>query len=330
MISLSAMKILFIADVWDTLDHARDSTLHLAAHASNELGFRCFWSTPADLFLLNGQLFARASELAKDAATLNAQSSASGVHPLSDYHSIHWRADPPVDLMTYQLWSLLMSAPKPLKIFPPPAALLSWNEKFSPTRFGDSAIPALVTHKTADLEKFAQKIFEKRAKLVLKPAGDAASRGVVLLSPPYTQETASKISEHFAKHGPWLVAQEFDVALLEKGETRAFIIDGKLEGVLGKKPSANQPIMSLDAVDEAKPTLKVVELTAPQKKIVEAVSKALSNEQILLSTIDFIGDRILEINVTSAGLLKWMDENGHELGKKYWHAVLKRCKAEAH
>ncbi|MBI3558614.1 MAG: hypothetical protein HY074_20285, partial [Deltaproteobacteria bacterium] len=50
--------ILFIGDPWETLDHDRDSTLHLARAARDGFGVRSHWALPENVFLQNGVLYA--------------------------------------------------------------------------------------------------------------------------------------------------------------------------------------------------------------------------------------------------------------------------------
>lgn len=315
-------EILFIGDAWDTLDHPNDSTLHLARAGREAFGLRSHWTLPENIFLQNGILYARTEGEIVD-STLKENGD---IREFRTFHSIHWRADPPVTLSTMRLWSLLAASCREpgVPFINSPHALLTWNEKFAPLRFRDWAISGVA----ADSERIWKNFFESsRAKgrqLVAKPTGDAASRGVQIL--PTNWDAASKaLTQLRAEHGPWLVIQEFEPNLMTLGETRVFIIDSEICGAINKMPNPKHMIMNLDVPAEERPRLSVAQLTSEQRTRALVVARALANEGVYLSTIDFIGERILEINVTSPGLINWLDERlerSEQLAHKYWRGVL--------
>ena len=54
-----ALSVLMIADSWHTLDHANDSSIHLALVARHHFNIRCFWTHIEDVFLNNNNLYAK-------------------------------------------------------------------------------------------------------------------------------------------------------------------------------------------------------------------------------------------------------------------------------
>lgn len=319
MTAASDREVLFLADPWETLDHPRDSTLGLAARRPH--GVRCHWGTPGEVVLDANRLFIRTLGTVTDTGLTGP----SEIRPLDSFHSVHWRADPPVDLRTLRLWTLLASAlpTSGPRFFNPPRALLTWNEKFSPTRFPEWSIPSLVS----DSEDAWKTFFDRKAgkKLLVKPSGDAASRGVRFV--PEDWAAALPMLRHARQtHGPWLVLQEFDETIFAEGETRVFLLNGKIHGAIRKTPHREQPIIDLDASGAERPELRMVDPTPQQRARAEAVGERLAADGVLLATLDLIGDRILEINVTSPGLVKWMDEQPgrpSRLADEYWKSVFK-------
>lgn len=313
--------ILIIGDPWETLDHPRDSSLHLMAVAAKQFHLRSHWAQPNGIFLRNGVLYARTDG---EVVERNIDSSKSQIREFGSFHSVHWRTDPPVTLATMRLWSLLSASggEKGVPFVNSPHALLTWNEKFAPTRFREWAIPSLA----ADAEHEWRGYFESRAgkQLVAKPVGDAASRGVQLL--PKTWDAAAGILRQMrAEHGAWLVLQEFDEALLSVGETRIFTLGREIVGTINKHPHPKRPIMNLDAPEDERPRLSMTEPTAEQRFRAHTIADALAAEGVYLATIDFIGDRILEINVTSPGLIAWIDQRlpeDQQIALKYWRGIV--------
>ena len=315
-----AHEILIIGDEWDTLDHPRDSSLYLCRVARQEFGLKTYWALAKDIFRDMGVLKVK----------LNGELGENGLTPIKNdtrallsFESIHWRVDPPVDLSTMRLWSLLAStvAANRVKLVNSPEALLKWNEKFAPVAFLEYAIVGLV----ADTEEAWKSFYEKHSakKLIAKPTGEAASRGVQFL-PTNWPEALETLRQMRRAHGPWLVVQEFQPEILTKGETRIFIVAGAVVAAMNKRPKPDHLIMNLDLPPEARPDLKLCEPTDAQRARATEVATTLAADGVYLATIDFIGDRILEINVTSPGLIAWVDERlpaNERIALKYWRGL---------
>ncbi|MEW6056754.1 MAG: hypothetical protein AB1540_09070 [Bdellovibrionota bacterium] len=311
--------ILIVGDPWETLDIPRDSTLYLTTVARNDFGMRSFWALPENLFFRNDRMFAKIS-----GEVVSEKLEANGIlKALDEFHSVHWRADPPVDLRTLRLWSLLdcyQASPfgSRTKLVNPPRALLSWNEKFSPLRFHEWAIASLVADSMFGFEAFFHSHPQKR--LIAKPAAEAASRGVQFL--PTTWQDASEILKQMqTEFGPWLVLQEFEASIIRHGETRVFLVAGEIAGAIQKNPKTEHVIMNLDAPPENQPTMKIAPLRPLQKERATFIGQTLAKEGVHLATLDFIGDKILEINVTSPGLIRWYDSQvgaSEKIATKYW------------
>lgn len=321
-----ANSVLFIGDSWNSLDHARDSSLHLARAAIRGFSARCHWATPSSVFFDRGELHVRVTGGLRAPAGA-APTSKEMLDPreevlrFSDLHSVHWRFDPPVDLQTTRLWSLAAATEAAEKFVNPLRALFEWNEKFSPLRFGSWAIPAFVSDSEMEWRRFLSE--HSGRKIVAKPVADAASRGVSIL--PADWDAARDVLRGLGeKHGPWIVLQEFDDSIRIQGETRAFFVSGAIRAALRKTPHPHHPVMSLDTDEKFRPKLELCKLDGEQQSRADTIARALKESGVHLATIDFIGPRILEINVTSAGLLGWVDaqEPSAQLAKHYWEAIL--------
>ena len=315
--------ILFIGDPWDTLDHDRDSTLHLARTAREDFKIHSHWALPENVFMQNGVLYVRTEGEVEDLAL----KPNGDIREFSTFHSVHWRVDPPVTLTTMRLWSLLASSggEKGVPFINSPQALLSWNEKFAPLRFRDWAIPGIASDAERAWKSYFDAAKAQGRQLVAKPSGDAASRGVQIL--PANWDAASRaLNQLRAEFGPWLLIQEFDQNLLTFGETRVFVLGGEICGAINKLPNPKHLIMNLDLPVEERPRLSVTDLSPEQAHRAQTIAKALADEGVYLATIDFIHERILEINVTSPGLINWLDERlepGARIARRYWQGIFR-------
>ena len=299
---------LFIADPWDTLEPTTETTLILARGAA-ELGIVCHWATPeqiscrGDRFIVSNPRPLLPGAMGLGPPLVD--------RPLLSYSSAHWRCDPPVTMLQMRFWSLLAGLVPRNFLWNSPHALLTWNEKYAPLRFHRWAIPTTVAQDSALFQAEHARLKDPQGRTVFKPAADAASRGVTLLADP------GELPALIDRHGPWPVLQAFD-ARIAAGETRVFLLKGSLSGALRKIPQAHAPIMGWDR-DEVKPHLQPAVLTALQKKRATTVGRALLEAGVHFATLDFIGARVLEVNVTSPGLVFALGaENARKLARDYW------------
>ncbi len=322
-----APSALFLADLWPTLDHINDSSLYLAHIGNSEFGIRSYWASAASLtYTGSSELTALAGRLTFKNREAIPKLSRLTRQPLRIFQSLHWRQDPPVNLQTYSLWTLLASvSPKARpRMFSEAKGLLHWHEKFSV--LSQTRMPTCVTADVLQAVEFLE-AHHKRGVL-LKPTNEAASRGVTLLSS--VKATARReIRNYFGKSSGHVILQVYDRRIHSLGETRVFLLDGRLVGALQKRPVRELPhVMSLDTGE--RPELSLIEPTAPQRALALSYGKKLRSAGIMLATLDFIGSSPLELNVTSPGLIKWYDSQQTQRDKiapKYWKACLRMIRS---
>src|SRR5581483_462259 len=97
--------------------------------------------------------------------------------------------------------------------------------------------------------------------------------GVQFLPSTWNEAREILIKLH-QEHGPWLILQEFEENLLSEGETRVFLIGGKICGALNKHPHPKHPIISLDVQTQEQPQIKIRELTPQQQQRADAIAQA--------------------------------------------------------
>lgn len=307
-------EILLIADPWQTLDHKQDSTLLLARVAQSR-GQTIYWTTPSDLAFGTEGPCALVSPLESGAQAL---AGPVAQRDLRSFDSVHWRVDPPVTLSTMRLWSLLDASLPTHLIVNSPQALLTWNEKYAPLKFREWSLPTLFSESPLLQERFIQHVLAKGGRVIIKPAAEAASRGVEIL-PPDLRRARERLNELKSSLGPWPVLQEVDEGI-HNGEMRVFILDGKVAGALRKLPAPGSLIMDWDG--KTKPTVMPAAPSDTQRHRAGLIGKELKRSGALFATIDFISDRVLEINVTSPGLLHYLGEAESQIfAGWYWDIV---------
>lgn len=319
----------FLADLFSTLDHQNDSTLYLIDYAQRNLKHRLesdyCWARPLaysvstlnqyngiyiDGYIKNGQLVEQIEFI-----------------PFTSVSAVHWRADPPVDLSQLRTWIAYSghSLGQNVRYLNTFESLLTFNEKLLPVvlhrEFGADFIPTIVTQ---DLRVLAQ-FFEQfgRSGVVIKPFASAASRDIFFatndtLDTPAFLERCNMILE---RNGAYLIAQPYDDNILQQGEVRVFVIGGNVVGALHKQAPNQNPILNFDAhIEREKPKLSLVPLSQEIRLRVEPLARYLMTAGVYLATVDFVGSKLLEVNITSPGLMKSHDVLAGKpiLAKAYW------------
>jgi glutathione synthase len=308
---MAKKTVLFISDPWENFDYDEETTYHLALAAQN-LGFICHYAPASRIFFYDGELRVLNPKIVSKGARSLDRDEIKGIK-LRDYHSVHWRCDPPVGLETMRLWSLMACTLKKTRMLNSPIALLKWNEKFSALSYPDWSLPSLVSQDTRLRASLAKELAGEHKHIVFKPSGEASSRGVDLVA----VESAGRAGD---PSDPWPILQRYEPKIM-KGEARAFIVDGKVVHSLIKHPLPSEPIMRWSH-HARQPKITVAPLHSVQQKMAQTIAKALKKDGVHFATADFIGNRLLEINVTSPGLLHALKESDREaLTARYWQTI---------
>ncbi len=209
--------------------------------------------------------------------------------PLDDADAVLMRVDPPFDAAYLRATYLLDRIdPSRTLVLNAPSGLREANEKLFTLRFPDFIPETVVSADPAELAE----VTRDWGRAVLKPTDAMAGRGVLLLRPDDVNlrsllETAT---DHGRRHA---IAQRW---VAPGGEDRrVVVVDGEPVGVLRRIAAADDFRCNLatGARAEAAP------VTPEIRKICDAVAPHLRRLGILLAGLDLIGDRLIEVNVTS-------------------------------
>lgn len=333
--SLQSRSVLVIGDPWPLLEVERDTSLYLLREGIKHFQLRCWWTTPADLFVRDNRLCSRVTpvqfrnEKVIPFPTLKAREKLAA---LDTFRTLLWRCDPPVTLETHRAWALFDCDPV-LNVVNNPRAMSVWNEKFSLLKYAKWSIPSYIVASETALRREFRKLPKK--PLIIKPSAAAASYGVARLS----RELGTAVRQYQRiekKYGPFAIIQEIDDRIHELGEFRFFALNGKVVAAVQKFPGSVDPIMNWYTTKEKQPRLQMADPStdgyALAEKRAKIIARDLKREGVFFASIDFIGERILEINVTSPGLIKWVDEVGRftvprpsklTLAEQFWSRILK-------
>ncbi len=319
------MRFLWITDPWETLDHARDTTLRLAQEASF-LGHASDWCDVKDIRMENGRVFLDACRMQVDSRGAVQLSRPRQKDP-NTFDSIHYRVDPPVDLAyLHPLQLLTLGVRARSKIVNPPEILALANEKIeNSAHFSDCVPPGLVSSSEERLFRFGKK--QKIA--VLKPLHYAQSKGVELLRFSSSNEVARsrrllmKATDGFKR--PCLLQRYLKE--IASGETRLWFVDGRLLASIKKFPKSGDFRVNIDQGSSVIPA----SLSSRDKQVARKIGAHLRKCGIRLAAVDLIGGFITDFNVTSPGLIVQMEQVlGRNLARPIISALAKTRSQPGH
>jgi glutathione synthase len=282
------MKLLFILDPLTSLKSYKDTSLAIMREAANR-GHELFVSMQHDLFLRGATarisakkyLFTEQNYLTEDSIE----------YAPTDFDAVIMRKDPPFDNeYLYSTYLLEIAASQGAKVYNNPAAIRSWNEKLSVTRFPQFTPEFLVTANNDLIREFLGKYQD----IVVKPLDGMGGSSIFRLG--LSDPNISVILETITNFGArTIMAQRYLPAILQ-GDKRIIVIDGiPLPYSLARIPKAGETRGNLAAGGTG-----VAQLLSPRDlEIATNVGKTLKQEGLFLVGLDVIGDHLTEINVTS-------------------------------
>ena len=155
-----------------------------------------------------------------------------------------------------------------------------------------------------------RKFFKKHKKVIVKPINSYSGNNIYLLI-----KFNLKFFQKFIKKHNHIMCQKY-LPKITKGDTRVFIINGKICGSISRIPKKGSFLSNLSKGAKA----TNIKLTKIENKISKLIAKDLKKENIFFAGIDFIDQKLNgDINVTSpTGLKTLYDLSGKNLAKTFW------------
>lgn len=316
--------ILIVGDPLESLNYATDSSLAMAEGAI-DLGFAVHWSTAADLELLNGSVIVKnrviIEKINKTLPPSMVTMPVGHLVPLSGYRKVFVRKDPPFDESYTDLcWFLLQLENN--RVVNAPQALLLQHEKLAPSMLAKAGIipeyalvPGLVSKNTESLRLFALELFSTANSLLsslqnlpdfksfifrvlVKPWRGHGGRGIQTFS--CMKEVQNWLSHAEKDHATGelkdlYILQPLLPEIFSEGDRRVFVVNGKVAFDFVRKPAAGKVEANLAQGGSA----ELRAMTPEQKRLSDKIAIELKRQGILLAGLDFIGDRLTEVNITS-------------------------------
>ena len=288
------------------LNPLTDTSVFLANEIQNKK-YKIFYYDPKDLSVVNSKVTAKGffikfnynnKKFYKITKKQNLD--------LSKCKFILIRQDPPFNLEYISTTYILDSIKSKVKIINNPTAVRNISEKLYSSKYQKYMPATIFTQNMDEIKKF----FKKNKKVILKPIHSFSGNDIHLLT-----RFNSKLVSKFIKKHDHIMCQKY-LPKITKGDTRVFIINGKICGSISRIPKKGSFLSNLSKGAKAT-NIKLTKIETISSKL---IAKDLKKENIFFAGIDFIDQKLNgDINVTSpTGLKTFYDLSGKNLAKTFW------------
>ena len=212
---------------------------------------------------------------------------------LGEMNAVWIRTDPPFDRRYLYATLLCDHLPPTTRVFNRPSGIRNWNEKLAALHYPEFSPKTLISNEQSRIEAFSREV----GRVAIKPVDGYGGKGIFFYDAQQNDRQAdsqaAKLTDAVA-NGKWQVVQQY-LAAAKTGDKRILLLNGEPLGAILRVHAADSELNNLDAGGTAHPA----ELTAHDKKICAALKPELIAQGIFFAGIDVIGDKLIEINVTS-------------------------------
>ena len=288
-----------VMDPITTIKPKKDTTLALLLEAQRR-GYELRYLEPADLYADGGVAYghARGLTVRDDPQQWYALTEPEALA----LHELDWilmRQDPPVDaayLSTTHLLSLAQS--RGARVINDPAGLREANEKLFALHWPQHTPPTRVAADPGRLRGF----IAEQGKAVLKPLDAMGGASIFIVE--HGDPNTSVILETLTEGGRRYAMAQAYLPEIAAGDKRVLVLGGEpYPYALARVPARGETRGNLAAGGSGEPA----EVTAHERRVCADLAPALRARGLELVGLDFIGERLTEINVTSPTCFREID-----------------------
>jgi glutathione synthase len=298
------MRFLFVTDPAESMLPDKDTTFAFI-RGSLAGGHECWHCQPHDVGCRERAVEAWARRIVvSDAPPHVTMFEKRRLHE-AEIDAIFVRKDPPVDSSYLHLTQLLDLVTERCFVFNAPRGLQAANEKLFALRFAEYTPRTLVSAHPEELHDFLALI---GGHGVLKPLDGAGGFGVVQLRTD--DKNCKALVDLLTLEGrrPALL-QEF-LPDIVSGDKRVLLLDGSPLGAIRRIPQNDDIRANIHVGATVEPT----DLTPKERTLIKNVGPRLVEQGLYFVGLDLIGERLIEINVTSpTGIQQLSQHQGRPL-----------------
>lgn len=240
-----------------------------------------------------------------------------GVCVAEELDVVWLRTDPPFDadyLHATQLLALAEDAG--CLVINSTSGLRAANEHLWTLRFPELSPASLVTASAPRLLEF---LSDQGGRIVIKPVDGHGGEGVlVVASDDRNKHALIELLTHGGRLP--LLAQEY-LPEVRQGDKRVLLLDGQVLGAVNRIPREDDHRGNLHVGG----TAAAATLTAAEQAACELVAPALREAGLWFVGVDFIGERLTEVNVTSpTGIQEMSRFDGVDHSARVWAWIEER------
>lgn len=293
------IKLGIVMDDISLINIKKDTSFAMLLEAQSR-SWSLFYMEIKDLFLKNGQAFARTRTLEVTSDPSNwYQFDDDQEIPLADLNVILMRKDPPFNQdYIYSTYILELAEKSGVYVVNKPQSLRDANEKLYTAWFPHCCTEMLVTKETHRIREFLL----KNQDIILKPLDGMGGSSIfrVQQDDPNLSVILETITHY---NNEFIMAQKY-LPEIKDGDKRLLMVNGEpIPYTLARIPAQGETRGNLAAGGLAEGR----ELTDRDRWIAEQVGPTLKEKGLVFVGLDIIGNYLTEINVTSPTCVQELD-----------------------
>jgi glutathione synthase len=209
--------------------------------------------------------------------------------PVTDYGVLLQRKDPPVDDRFIAYCRQFAEAPGAIVQVNNPSWTWRLSEHILATEYPDFAAPTWVC---SSFETFQAAVRAQPLEAVAKPENLYCGIGVEFFAP---DTPAPVLQAYWEQWQPTVIVQPYLEEIERSGDLRILVMNGTVLGSVLRVPAQGSRLANLHAGGSA----ARLDPTARQLEACRVVAEDLTPKGLYLLGLDFIGEHLTEVNITS-------------------------------
>jgi glutathione synthase len=209
--------------------------------------------------------------------------------PVADFRVVLHRTDPPVDQRFIRYARHFESAPEEVVQVNRPPATYQLSEHTVHLRYPEFAAPTIVASSPDEL---VEAVRAQPGEAVCKPKSTYCGIGIGFVPSDADRET---LERYWREWGPEVIVQPYLKAIESSGDLRILTIERRVLGSVLRVPAAGSRLANL----HQGATAAALAPTPRQLEACRVVAEDLNPLGLHLLGLDFIGEHLTEVNITS-------------------------------
>ena len=282
------MRFVYVMDPMDRVLPDKDTTFAFQ-RAAQRRGHGALHCQPRDVYIQDGDVWAHARELTVSDETPHFTLGAPVDVRLAEVDCVLIRKDPPFDAEYLYVTLMLEMVRHRIPVINDPRGLRDANEKLYTLHFSQHMPRTLVASDRARIHRFVSDV----GTAVVKPLDGAGGSGVMVVAKH--DRNARSIVDYITREGTrHAMVQEY-LAAVRSGDKRVLLLEGEILGAINRVPREDDVRSNIHAGGRVEPC----DVTSAERAIIADMAPRLSSDGLVFVGLDFIGEKLTEVNVTS-------------------------------